>query len=83
MATDSAFSGVLAERTDLWSTLRRSRPGRPGPGLGAYAYAEFGIPVIGVARSASRTATHAVPVWHGTCARPLFVAAATGRSRRL
>jgi deoxyribonuclease V len=31
------------------------------PGLGAHAHAEFGILVIGVAKSRSRTATHALP----------------------
>jgi deoxyribonuclease V len=46
------------------------------PGLGAYAHAEFGIPVIGVAKSRFRTATHAVPVLRGSSARPLFVTAA-------
>jgi len=46
------------------------------PGLGAHAYAEFGVPVIGVAKSAFRTATHAVPVLRGTSARPLYVTAA-------
>ena len=46
------------------------------PGLGAHAHAEFGIPVIGVAKSRFRTATHAVPVVRGTSARPLFVTAA-------
>ena len=46
------------------------------PGLGAYAHAEFGIPVIGVAKSRFRTATHAVPVVRGSSARPLFVTAA-------
>ena len=46
------------------------------PGLGARAYAEFGIAVIGVAKSRFRTATHAVPVVRGTSARPLFVTAA-------
>jgi deoxyribonuclease V len=45
------------------------------PGLGAYAYAEFGIPVIGVAKSRFRTATHAVPVVRGSSVRPLFVTA--------
>jgi deoxyribonuclease V len=40
------------------------------PGLGAPAHAEFGIPVIGVARSPFRIATHAVPVLHGSSARP-------------
>ena len=32
------------------------------PGLGAHAHAEFAVPVIGVAKSAFRAATHAVPV---------------------
>jgi deoxyribonuclease V len=34
------------------------------PGLGAYA--EFGIPVIGVAKSPFRTATHILPVRRGS-----------------
>jgi deoxyribonuclease V len=46
------------------------------PGLGAYAYAEFAVPVIGVAKSAFRTATHAIAVLRGTSARPLYVTAA-------
>jgi deoxyribonuclease V len=46
------------------------------PGLGAYAHAEFGVPVIGVAKTAFRTATHAVAVRRGRSARPLFVTAA-------
>ena len=46
------------------------------PGLGAHAHAEFGIPVIGVAKSRFRTATHAVPVVRGASVRPLFVTAA-------
>jgi deoxyribonuclease V len=46
------------------------------PGLGAHAHAEFGIPVIGVAKSRFRTATHAVPVVRGASGRPLFVTAA-------
>jgi deoxyribonuclease V len=46
------------------------------PGLGAHAHAEFGIPVIGVAKSRFRTATHAVPVLRGSSGRPLFVTAA-------
>ena len=46
------------------------------PGLGAHAHAEFSIPVIGVAKSRFRTATHAVPVLRGSSARPLFVTAA-------
>ena len=47
------------------------------PGLGAHARAEFGVPVIGVAKTAFRTATHAVPVVRGErSARPLYVTAA-------
>jgi deoxyribonuclease V len=46
------------------------------PGLGAHAHAAFGVPVIGVAKTAFHTATHAVPVLRGTSARPLFVTAA-------
>jgi deoxyribonuclease V len=46
------------------------------PGLGAHAHAEFGIPVVGVAKSAFRTATHAIPVLRGSSVRPLFVTAA-------
>lgn len=50
------------------------------PGLGARAHAEWGVPVIGVAKSAFRTATHAVAVLRGASARPLYVTAA-GMSR--
>jgi deoxyribonuclease V len=50
------------------------------PGLGARARDEFGVPVIGVAKTAFRTATHAVPVLRGTSARPLYVTA-TGMPR--
>jgi deoxyribonuclease V len=46
------------------------------PGLGARAHAEFGVPVIGVAKTGFRTARHAVPVLRGTSARPVFVTAA-------
>jgi deoxyribonuclease V len=46
------------------------------PGLGAHARTEFGIPVIGVAKSAFATATHAVAVLRGISARPSFVTAA-------
>jgi deoxyribonuclease V len=55
--------------TPIWTPAGR-------PGLGAHAHAEFGIPVIGVAKSQFRTATHAVPVLRGSSARPLFVTAA-------
>ena len=47
------------------------------PGLGSHAHAEFGVPVIGVAKTAFHTATHAVPVVRGeSSARPLYVTAA-------
>ena len=41
------------------------------PGLGARAHAESGFPVIGVAKSRFRTATHAVPVLRGSSVRPI------------
>jgi deoxyribonuclease V len=46
------------------------------PGLGAHARTAFGIPVIGVAKTAFATATHAVPVRRGQATRPLYVTAA-------
>lgn len=45
------------------------------PGLGAHLHAETGLPVVGVAKSAFRTATHARPVCRGASQRPLFVTA--------
>jgi deoxyribonuclease V len=46
------------------------------PGLGAHAHAEFGVPVIGVAKTRFATATHAVPVVRGQSGKPLFITAA-------
>jgi deoxyribonuclease V len=46
------------------------------PGLEAHAHAAFGVPVIGVAKTRFRTASHAVQVLRGSSARPLFVTAA-------
>jgi deoxyribonuclease V len=46
------------------------------PGLGARVFAEFGVPVIGVAKTAFRTATHAAKVIRGQSSRPLYVTAA-------
>jgi deoxyribonuclease V len=66
------LSGVGLLVIDGYADLDPS--GRPG--LGAHAHAEFGIPVIGVAKSRFRTAVHAVPVVRGSSARPLFVTAA-------
>lgn len=50
------------------------------PGLGAHVHERIGVPVIGVAKTAFRTATHAVAVHRGNGAtRPLFITA-TGLS---
>ena len=46
------------------------------PGLGSRASEEFGVPVIGVAKTPFRGATHAIAVLRGTSARPLYVTAA-------
>ena len=46
------------------------------PGLGAHAHAEFGVPVIGVAKTAFRGASHAIEVHRGGATRPLYVTAA-------
>ena len=46
------------------------------PGLGAHLYAETGTPVVGVAKTAFRSATHAAAVRRGNSARPLYVTAA-------
>jgi deoxyribonuclease V len=46
------------------------------PGLGAHVHAELGRPVIGVAKTFFRSATHAVPVLRGSSRRPLYVTAA-------
>jgi deoxyribonuclease V len=45
------------------------------PWLGARAHAEFGVPVIGVAKTAFRGAGHSRPVLRGDSRRPLFVTA--------
>jgi deoxyribonuclease V len=46
------------------------------PGLGAHLHAETGVPVIGVAKTAFRSATHAIEVRRGGSNRPLHVTAA-------
>jgi deoxyribonuclease V len=46
------------------------------PGLGAYAHAEFAVPVIGVAKTRFAPATHAIPVLRGNAKRPLYVTSA-------
>ena len=45
------------------------------PGLGAYAHEEFGVSVIGVAKTRYALAVHAIPVVRGTAKRPLYVTA--------
>lgn len=49
---------------------------RGRPGLGAYVHAEFPVPVIGVAKTAFRGATHAIEVRRGAATRPLYVTSA-------
>ena len=66
------LSGLGLLMVDGYADLDPS--GRPG--LGAHTHAEFGIPVIRVAKSRFRTATHAVPAMRRSSARPLFVTAA-------
>jgi deoxyribonuclease V len=46
------------------------------PGLGAHAHEEFGVPVIGVAKTRFAPAVHAIPVVRGNASRPLYVTAA-------
>jgi deoxyribonuclease V len=45
------------------------------PGLGARVHAWLGAPVIGVAKTAFHTATHAIEVRRGQARRPLYVTA--------
>jgi deoxyribonuclease V len=45
------------------------------PGLGAYAHSEFGVPVIGVAKTRFRGADHAIEVRRGAATRPLYITA--------
>jgi deoxyribonuclease V len=44
-------------------------------GLGAHAHEAFGVPVVGVAKTAFHSATHAVSVRRGSAQRPLYVTA--------
>lgn len=110
LASDAAFSSIVAEETALVPEVAPYEPGKfyrrelpplravlatalpnvelliidgyvdldPSgrPGLGAHAHKEFGVPVIGVAKTRFVTATHAIPVIRGQSARPLFVTSA-------
>ncbi|HEY2794553.1 MAG TPA: endonuclease V [Micromonosporaceae bacterium] len=73
-----AIRAVLAD----WTTLELliidgyvdlDPDGRPG--LGAHAHDALRSPVIGVAKTAFHTATHAIPVRRGAATRPLYVTA--------
>ena len=66
-------SGRLVSRS--WSTATRTWT-PPAARTGAHVHAEFGVPVIGVAKTRFRTATHAAQVLRGRSARPLYVTAA-------
>lgn len=46
------------------------------PGLGAHVHEEYAVPVIGVAKTPFKSATHAALVYRGRSARPLHVTAA-------
>jgi deoxyribonuclease V len=46
------------------------------PGLGAHVHEELGVPVIGVAKTAYRTAAHAARIRRGQSSRPLYITAA-------
>lgn len=46
------------------------------PGLGAHAHAAFAIPVIGVAKTAFRSASQAIEVRRGGASKPLYVTSA-------
>lgn len=48
------------------------------PGLGAHAAEALGAPVIGIAKTPFRGATHAVEVQRGAASRPLYVTTAGG-----
>src|SRR4051812_30749182 len=45
------------------------------PGLGAHVHEEFGVPVIGVAKTSFQPATHAIEVRRGGSAKPLYITA--------
>jgi deoxyribonuclease V len=66
------LSGLGLLVVDGYADLDPRRPGRPGRACAR----RVRHPVIGVAKSRFRTATHAVPVVRGCSARPLLVTAA-------
>jgi deoxyribonuclease V len=71
-----ALRAVLADTTDLAlividGYVDLDPHGRPG--LGAHLHAELNVPVVGVAKTAFRGATHAIEVRRGTAIRSLYV----------
>jgi deoxyribonuclease V len=68
----AGVDGVELLIVDGYVTLDPS--GRAG--LGAHAHAEFGVPVIGVAKTRFAPAVHAIAVVRGSAARPLYVTSA-------
>jgi deoxyribonuclease V len=73
-----AIRAVLAETDDVDLLIvdgyvHLDATGRPG--LGAHLHALLDRPVIGVAKTVYRGATHAVPVTRSGAARPLYVTA--------
>lgn len=74
-----AIAAVLADTPELDLVLidgyvDLDPHGRPG--LGAHLHHQIQVPVIGVAKTAFRGATHAAVVRRGTATRPLYVTAA-------
>ena len=78
LASDLAFSTLVCATTEFILVIDGYVTLDPdgGPGLGAYAHAEFGVPVIGVAKTRFASAAHAVPVIRGRARRPLYVTSA-------
>ena len=69
---------VLADQEDLCLVVvdgyvHLDPDGRPG--LGAHLHSVLAFPVIGVAKTPFRSATHAIEVLRGAATRPLYVTA--------
>jgi deoxyribonuclease V len=70
----AVLAGVVVDLLIVDGYVDLDPAGRPG--LGAHVHQEFAVPVIGVAKTPFRSATHAVPVLRGSARRPLLVTAA-------
>jgi deoxyribonuclease V len=88
VASDERFTDVVEECIVWLSTVDAYQPGRfylrELPAItavlatttSAHVHMQIGLPVIGVAKTAFRTATHAVTIHRGNDAiRPLFITA--------